>query len=215
VRARDAAAREFFERGEGRDATALPAELPAYLSAIAPLVTPRRLAIDVGTGDGSFLDVLAPIYEQVIAIDRAEAQLARAAARLEVRGYQNVELRRADYDDPELAADVALQGGADAVFASRVLHHAPRPAAALAALGRLARPGGAVVVIDYRAHEDERLRDQQADEWLGFDPGELASLAKAAGLLGPTLTEVPSRRCGNGPDGHLDWQVLCARKTGE
>ncbi len=214
LRARDAASRAFFDRApaaEG-DTPALPPELPAYLTALAPLLPRRRLAVDAGTGDGSLLDVLAPVFDHVVAVDRADAQLGRAHARLAQRGYHNVELMRADLADPDLAARVASLGGADAVFASRVLHHAPKPSTALAALAALAAPGGAVVVIDYAAHDDERMRDEQADLWLGFEPDELVRAARTAGLESPTHSTVPAVRCGNGPDGHLDWQVLVARR---
>jgi ArsR family transcriptional regulator len=212
VRARDAAAREFFDHPAGASSTALPTELPAYLTALAALVPRRALAVDAGTGEGALLDALAPVFDTVIAVDRSDAQLARARARLDARGYDNVELRRAEYDDAALAEDVASRGGADAVFASRVLHHAPRPAHALAALARLVKPGGALVVLDYVAHEDERLRDQQADQWLGFEPDEVVRLAEAVGLEGARAVIVPSSRCGDGPDGHLDWLVLAAHR---
>lgn len=215
VRARDRAAREFFESaGDAERApAALPPELPAYLSALALLVPERGLAVDVGTGDGSLLDVLAPVYDRVIAVDRAIPQLERARARLAQRGYRNVDLLEAELDDEALLAKVHALGGADAVFASRVLHHAPKPAAALASLGRLLKPNGAVVVIDYQAHDDERLRETQADLWLGFEDDELARFATAAGLSAPRVARIPAARCGGGPDGHLDWTVMVARKT--
>lgn len=215
VRARDAASRAFFEQPKDEGSTSLPAELPAYLTALAALVPRRALAVDAGTGEGALLDAIAPIFDRVIAVDRSEAQLDRARARLRARGYDNVELRRAEYGDDDLARDVAALGGAAAVFASRVLHHAPRPAHALAALARLLEPGGALVVLDYVAHEDERLRDQQADQWLGFSPDELVRLAENEGLLSARVTVVPSSRCGDGPDGHLDWVVLTARRPDE
>lgn len=213
VAARDAAAREFFAQlGDEDGAAHLPVELPAYLSALAPLVWPRGLAVDAGTGDGSFLDVLAPIFERVIAFDRAEPQLERARRRVAARGYAHVELLAGELDDAALRARVAELGGADAVFASRVLHHAPKPATALASLAAFAKPGGAIAVIDYASHQDERLREQQADLWLGFTPAELVELAGRAGLVDPVVRPIPSVRCGDGPDGHLDWQVLVARK---
>ncbi len=213
VAQREAAAREFFDReAEQPERTLeLPSELPAYLSALAPLISPRRLAVDAGTGDGRLLDVLAPIFERVVAIDRAAPQLERARRRVSARGYRNVELIAGELDDAKLTKRIAKLGGADAVFASRVVHHAPRPAAALAALATLACPGGAVIVIDYASHQDERLREQQADLWLGFDQDELTELATRAGLTEATVRRIPSSRCGDGPDGHLDWQVLAAR----
>lgn len=215
VALRDAPAREFFERpGEPEGPPRLPHELPAYLSALAPLIARRELAVDAGTGDGSLLDVLAPIFERVVAIDRSAPQLERARRRVSARGYRHVELLAGELDDPKLKRRVAKLGGADAVFASRVLHHAPKPAAALAALAAFARPGGVVIAIDYSSHDDERLREQQADLWLGFEPNELKSLAKRAGLVDPVVRRIPSSRCGDGPDGHIDWQVLAARAPG-
>lgn len=216
VSARDAAAREFFSRSAGEtDATHFPVELPAYLSALAPLIEPRRLAVDAGTGDGSMLEILAPIFDRVVAIDRAAPQLERARRRISTRGYDShVELLAGELDDPALRRRIREElGGADAIFASRVLHHAPKPADALRSLAALARPGGALVVIDYVGHHDERLRERQADLWLGFDADELAGLAGRAGLEGARVTRIPSARCGDGPDGHLDWQVLVARTT--
>lgn len=212
VGARDAAAREFFARPTELDAIPrLPDELPAYLSALAPLIHPRRLAVDAGTGDGSLLDLLAPIFDRVVAIDRAEPQLERARRRVAARGYDHVELLAGELEDAGLRAHVAGLGGADAVFAARVLHHVPKPVRALEALAAFARPGGAVAVIDYVSHADERLREQQADLWLGFSPRELTELASRAGLTSAEVRRIPSARCGDGPDGHLDWQVLVAR----
>jgi ArsR family transcriptional regulator len=217
VRMRDAVSREFFDAPPlAGSVDALPSELPAYLSALAPLLGRRELAVDVGTGDGRLLDVLAPVFRRVVACDRSEAQLDRARQRLRRRGYDNVELVCAEWDAPALADRVlAIGGGADAVFASRVLHHAPRPGASLSVLGGLARPGGAVVVLDYGAHEDERLRDQQADLWLGFEEPELLRFAESAGLCEAQVSPIPAARCGDGLDGHLDWQVLVARRAPE
>lgn len=213
VRARDAEAREFFDRPGGEEALgALPEEAPAYLTALGPLLARRRLAVDAGTGDGALLDVLAPLYERVVAIDRAEAQLARARARLRSRDYRNVELLRGEVDEARVRSRVHDLGGADAVVAARVLHHAPRPVDAMRGFAGLAAADGAVVVIEYVAHEDERLRKQQADLWLGFEPRELARLAEDAGLQGVTTTRIPAARCGRGPDGHLEWQALVARR---
>lgn len=209
VRARDAAARAFFASKSAHELPedTLAPELPSYLAALAPLVSPRRLAVDVGTGDGRMLDVLAPIFDRVIAFDRATAQLAQAEARRAARGYANVELREGDLDDDAFRAGVQR---ADLVVASRVLHHAPRPARTLAQLAQLLAPGGALVVIDYAQHDDERLQSSQADLWLGFSEGELTRLAREAGLEGPLVRALPSAR--GTPDAHVTWQALFARR---
>ena len=104
-----------------------------------------------------------------------------------------------------------MGAGADAVFASRVLHHAPQPAKVVAQLASLCAPGGALVVLDYARHDDESMRDQ-ADAWLGFEPAELRRFARSAGLDDVHVTKIPAPLCGDGPDHHLPWQVMVAKK---
>jgi SAM-dependent methyltransferase len=182
------------------------------LSALAPLIESRRLAVDAGTGAGFVLDVLAPLFEQVIAVDREEVQLDLATARLRMRGYSHVTLLREDYDSEVLREQVVSRGGADVVFASRVLHHAPKPAAAVASLARLLSPRGALVVLDYEPHEDDALREQQADLWLGFSDEELMGFARRAGLSDASVRSIPRARCGDGPDRDVTWHCMVARK---
>jgi len=210
---RDAAAREFFARGHDEDSRDGSGELGAYLRAVAPLLPRRHLAVDVGTGEGRLLEVLAPLFTRVIAVDREPAQLERARQRAQLRSFRNVELLVGELDSPPLRERVAACGFADAVFASRVLHHAPRPAEAVAGLADLAREGGAVIILDYAAHDDESMREHQADLWLGFTPDELAHLAEGAGLTDVQVSPVPAAFCGSGPDRHLTWQVFSARRA--
>jgi len=215
VAQRDASAREFFGSArvaEEMDPASLPRELPAYLTALAPLIAERGLAVDAGTGAGFLLEVLGPLFERVIAVDREPIQLEVARQRARLRGYDNVEFVCDTYDGRELAKVVRGLGGADVVFASRVLHHAPKPSLALAALGELLRPGGALIVLDYEAHEDETLRDEQADLWLGFEASELEGLARRAGLTEVSVRRIPRERCGSGPDRAVSWQCLVARR---
>ncbi len=213
VRARDAAARAFFGRDQGRPSFAsIPGELPRYLAAIAPLLPRRSLAVDAGTGGGSLLDVLCPIFERVVAIDREHAQLERCRARVEQRGFGNVEILEADLGGAAVRRAVDAHGGADAVFAVRLLHHAARPQETMRVLAALARPGGSVVVLDYAHHDDESMR-AQADLWLGFEPAELRRFARGADLEDAVVTSMPAFAPGAGaPDHHLPWQVFAARR---
>jgi SAM-dependent methyltransferase len=190
-----------------------PVASPPPSSALAPLIARRGLALDVGTGDGGLLDVLAPVFHRVIGVDRSVTQLAVARERVKARGYDNVHLYEGELTDPALREMCGPGGvgaaGADAVFGVRLLHHAPRPADVVAQLATLVRPGGHLVVLDYARHDDETMRDQ-ADLWLGFEPSELARFADAAGLGKPHVARVLAPR--SGPDAHLPWQVLVAEK---
>lgn len=202
LRARDQVAREFFEqanaKGEAFDA---PDASAAYVAALARLLPQRALAVDAGTGDGALLDVLAPAFERVIAVDRSAAQLDRARSRVAARSYSNVELRKSELGTLDVQ-------NADVVFASRLLHHAPRP---VDLVKQLARIGRAVVIIDYARHDDESMRDE-ADLWLGFESEELRRFAREAGLVDIDVVKLPAAWCGKGKDAHLPWQVLIGKR---
>lgn len=210
VGARDRGTREFFGRSRAHGtiaASALSSEWGAYVFAMAHLLERRSVAIDAGTGDGAALDALAPAFDRVIAVDRSEAQLSACRERLASRGHSNVELVCAEIDR-SLKDRVAAR--ADLVLAARVLHHAPKPAEAVAALAALLAPGGALVMLDYARHDDEALRTQQADLWLGFDADELRAFVEGAGLLWKGASDVPSRYRGAGPDRSVRWIVAVA-----
>ncbi|HHH11012.1 MAG TPA: metalloregulator ArsR/SmtB family transcription factor [Sorangium sp.] len=226
LNARDVNTREFFARGGQPLKPGPPAELAAYLHAMAPMLSAGALAIDVGTGDGALLEVLAPLYTQVVAVDRSQAQLALAAQRTTQRGFENVSFVCGEVDSEQVAQCVRQAArshhcgdGADAVFAARILHHAPVPAKALAAITKLAasptdgRPGGCVLVLDYDHHDDQRLREQQADLWLGFAREQLFEMAQQAGLNNIRYGRTPAIWRGDGPDSHLAWHWLSCRRA--
>jgi ArsR family transcriptional regulator len=173
-------------------------------------MTSHGLAVDAGTGDGSLLDVLAPLFDRVVALDRSQAQLAQAHRRVTARGYSNVELLRGEIDGVEVRQTVG--SGADAVVCSRVLHHSPLPRKAVGALAELTRPGGVLVLIDYLRHQDEQMRDRQADVWMGFSAEELEEFAQAAGLVEVLARQIPVGLTGGAPDSQVGWQVLTAKR---
>ena len=211
VRGRDEKTREFFAKvsREGAELGLAP-ELPAYLSAFGALLARRELAIDAGTGDGVLLDLLAPVFARVIAVDRSAVQLERAARRVKQRGYANVELVQAELGDEQLATRVGK--GADVVVAARVLHHAPLPRVALAELSSLLAAGGKLLLIDYARHTDEQMAAAQADVWLGFEASELLDLSREAGLTGAQVFPIPQSYAAQAIDGHVGWQLLVATK---
>lgn len=215
VREREQNVRAFFD-ADGReiaDPTTSPTELAAYLRALGALLPHRALAVDVGTGDGRLLEALAPVFDRVVAVDRSPTQLALAERRVRHRGFTNVELVNAELGDDASLPGLAEAGGADAVFVSRVLHHVASPAAAMKALASWVAPHGALVVVDYVAHDDEAMRERVADVWLGFDAAELVRLAREAGLTDARVESLPLAFRGDGPDAHLDWQILVARRA--
>jgi ArsR family transcriptional regulator len=55
-----------------------------------------------------------------------------------------------------------------AAVAYMVLHHAEQPAAMVAEMARVTRPGGWVVITDEVEHPYAWMREEHADVWLGF-----------------------------------------------
>jgi len=172
VAQREELSRKFFDEAPPEPSPRIESELLQWLPILAPLLPGRALAVDLGTGEGTLLPLLAPLYERVVAVDRSPARLARASAKLAAWGLGNVRLREGDVEDAGLVEDVAQRGGADLVVMARVLHHAARPADVVIAATRLLRPGGHLAIVDYLPHDDEAMREQ-GDVWLGFPPARL------------------------------------------
>jgi DNA-binding transcriptional ArsR family regulator/precorrin-6B methylase 2 len=201
---------EHFEEAAQTSVPATPQHL-AHLSALSGILPGRGLAIDVGTGDGVNLDVLSPLYQRVIAVDRSRSQLARVLDRVAQRGFTNVSVFEGSYEDAALVQRTDAAGGADLVFAGRTLHHASRPDVAVRAFSRLLKPGGQLVVLDYLAHQDEAMREQ-GDVWLGFEPKVVEQYLSDAGLQLQSSSEVPPAFHVDGPDRALDWHAYVATK---
>jgi ArsR family transcriptional regulator len=214
VRARDARTREYFG-SEHIDAEPEAGDLAAYLHALGGLLAPRGVAVDAGTGDGTVLEAIAPLFERVVAVDRSEARLDRARRRALAREYDHVQFVCGEIDGG--AVRQAVGAGADVVVAGRMLHHAPVPARTVAALADLLVPGGRLLVVDYEPHANESLREAQADVWMGFEPKALLSFAAEAGLVGARVRSIPAGFWAHGRRGRAErvpWLALMATKPG-
>jgi len=102
--------------------------------------------LDVGCGPGTLTVDLARRVGpggEVIGVDLSEAVVAEAAAHAAAEGAANVSFRAGDFRALDLA-----EGSFDVVHAHQVLQHLRDPVGALAAMGRLARPGGLVAARD-------------------------------------------------------------------
>jgi ArsR family transcriptional regulator len=181
VAQREELSKKLFDEAPAEMAPiAADAQLTAWAPLLAPLLPGRALAIDVGTGEGTLLPLLSPIFERVVAIDRSPARLAQCAARIASWGLPNVRLREGTVEDAAIAEE--LSGRADLVVMARVLVHAARPQDVIASATRLLRPGGHVAIIDYLPHDDESLREH-GHVWLGFEPQKLRAWLEASRLV--------------------------------
>jgi ArsR family transcriptional regulator len=142
--------------------------------------------LDVGTGTGRILRLLAPRARRAVGIDLSHAMLGVARAALDPETLPNVQVRHGDmYHLPLPPAS------ADLVVFHQVLHYADDPAAAVAEAARVLRPGGRVVVVDFAPHDLEFLRAEHAHRRLGFTDREVAAWLAAVGLDAGPATRLP------------------------
>jgi SAM-dependent methyltransferase len=154
----------------------------AWARALGDLLPPLDVA-DLGCGEGYLAIEASRFARRVIAVDRAEPVLARARALARRRRHGNIEWKRGELE--KLPLRVA---SVDVALLSQALHHARDPAAALAEAVRILRPGGRVLVLDLRRHDQQWVRERLGDTWLGFEDEELKRLLADAGLSNVKLS---------------------------
>ena len=148
----------------------------------------RRL-LDIGTGTGRLLEVLAPKVEQAIGVDQSREMLALARANLARAGIDNADIRLGDMYALPFEAD-----SFDVVTIHHVLHYADDPAAALSEAARVVRPGGVVLVVDFSPHDLVELKREHAHVHLGFADNQVQGWLRSAGLNPLEPIHFPGRR---------------------
>lgn len=182
------ASESFRKQGADWDemrALGLPAsDVEAALLRLLPAPRLGRI-LDIGTGTGRMLELLAPRVSSGLGVDASRAMLALARARLAKPALAHCTVRQADmYRLP-------LSGGYDVAVLQMVLHYAEDPAAAVAEAARVLAPGGRLVVVDLAAHGRSDLTGRLAHRWPGFTDAAMAALLGGAGLVPAPPSSVP------------------------
>jgi len=137
--------------------------LPAILSLL-----PKEWHIaDLGCGTGETTAKIASSFERVFAIDREEAMIDAAKARLQA--HSNVSIHQAD-----LSALPLEDGAIDAAYCILVLHHIRSLKPVFLEIERVLKPGGRVVIVDMQAHTRRDYRFAMGHAHLGFSQRDLA-----------------------------------------
>jgi ArsR family transcriptional regulator len=164
----------------------------AILEALGP--GPFDLILDLGTGTGRILELLARRGRRLVGIDKNREMLRCARVRLETMGLANCSVRLADiYDLP------FSDGEADAGIVYQVLHFLEQPKAALAEAARVLKPNGKLIVVDFAPHGLEFLRDEHAHLRLGFASEEIAGWLADAGLRVSAYRELAPAQAKDAP----------------
>ena len=136
-----------------------------------------RDLLDIGTGTGRLLELFGPMIERGVGIDLSHDMLAYARVNLDDGGLVNCQVRHGDM------YRLALDGESfDAVTVHQVLHYADEPAHVIQEAGRVLRPHGRLVIVDFAPHQLEQLRAEHAHRRLGFADEEVSGWCHEAGL---------------------------------
>lgn len=146
---------------------------------------PNQRSLDVACGPGLVVLAYAPRVEHAVGLDATPAMLGRAEELRHAAGCANVGWVRG------VAAELPFDDGSfDIVTCRFAVHHLQDPAAAVAEMRRVCKPGGRVAICDAVAPDEpmkaarfdrmERLRDPSTVRFLG--EAELLGLMAAADL---------------------------------
>lgn len=147
-----------------------------------------RVAVDLGCGAGNVLERLLDRSERVIGVDGSARMLEMARRRFDGAAGR-LSLRIGDLEHLPLR-----DAEADFICLNLVLHHLSDPQSALQEARRVLRPGGVFLLSEFDKHEDESLRRDYGDYWLGFDPHALEAFLRQAGFEPVSATAHPVRK---------------------
>lgn len=148
-------------------------------AAVLALLGDKRFdsLLDLGTGTGRMLEVLAPRAMRAVGLDASPAMLNVARVNLDAANLRQVALRQGDAYaiPPDLS-------GFDLVLLHQVLHYLDDPARAIREAVRALNPGGRLLIVDFAPHAEESLRAEHAHRRLGFSEAEVRQHLADTGL---------------------------------
>ncbi len=141
--------------------------------------------LDIGTGTGRVLEIMAPYVRRGVGVDISREMLGLARARLQQRGYDHCQVRLADmYDLPKDSE------GYDAITLHQVLHFADDPQQVITEAASVLRKDGQILVIDFAPHDNETLRNEHSHRRLGFADEQVLYYLSETGLRGNVINRL-------------------------
>jgi ubiquinone/menaquinone biosynthesis C-methylase UbiE len=132
---------------------------------------------DLGAGDGSIAELLAPRARSIVGVDNSARMVEAGQERLKRAQLSHVKLVRGDMHEVPLADE-----SVDFVLMQQSLQYAADPARVLAEAARILRPDGRALVVTLAAHKHEEVQNEYGHVHLGFRPSLLTRWAEKAGL---------------------------------
>jgi ubiquinone/menaquinone biosynthesis C-methylase UbiE len=137
--------------------------------------TPFDGLLDLGTGTGRMLELLADRYRRAIGIDSSRTCWPSPALSSMRPGSPMPRCGRAISSTCRSIARALI-----VVTIHQVLHFLHDPLPAITEAARMLRPGGRVMLVDFAAHDHEELRLDHAHARLGFSHAQVADWLEQA-----------------------------------
>lgn len=148
----------------------------AWSRALGMLLPPLDVA-DLGCGEGYLTVETARWAHHVTAVDRSAGVLARAKALAARKKCDNITWKKGELEQVPIES-----GTMDVALLSQALHHAAEPTEAIAEALRILKPGGRLLILDLRPHDETWVREKLGDRWFGFSDEHLTGLLTRAGF---------------------------------
>lgn len=164
-------------------------------AAILKFASSRKFekVLDLGTGTGRMLELLAGHYRSGIGVDSSREMIAVARAKLGAANIENAQIRLGDISEPFTGG-----GRADLAILHQVLHYFDDPGRVLKEAKQALEPSGEILVVDFAPHNLEFLRSEHAHRRLGLSSAQMASWAKQCQLEVLEMKEFPNPEVENG-----------------
>lgn len=162
--------------------------------------------LDIGTGTGRMITLLAPLCRRAIGIDPSREMLAIARSRLEEAGIAHAQLRQASVFDMPVGPE-----SVDLVMIHQVLHYLDQPGLAVKKASEALRRGGRIAIVDFQSHDLEFLRSDFAHLRLGFSDSQMTDWLHGEGLEVTESETIAPERTGDG----LTVKIWLAQKLPE
>lgn len=163
-------------------------DAPFYRNEVVSMLPDGPISIvDLGCGTGELSLTMAGPGRSIILVDQSQAMLDEARKSLSDVKEGDLDFRLGSMEHLPLANEEV-----DVAVLSMVLHHVPEPSGALKEASRILKPGGLLILADLDHHNEEVMRSNFADFWLGFEQDTLEQDLADAGF------QVDDRHTGQG-----------------
>ncbi len=147
------------------------------------------LLLDLGTGTGRMLELLANNYQRAIGIDSSNEMISIARAKLASSNISNAQVRLQNIEQLD-----EYDNRADMVILHQVLHYFDDPMKIIYHAKNLITYKGKTLIVDFAPHDFEILRSDHAHLRMGISNNQMQIWAKASGLAVSDYVEIANNK---------------------